>query len=97
MGSEDLDEGDLEGGDLPVHEDACQIQLHLEADIHVGSVDCRAPPECESAIGDLVQPGALCISQLLVLHRLLKAAGLHGANISALEQHLKNIEGPISH
>lgn len=29
MSSEDLDEGDLERGDLPVHEDARQVKLHL--------------------------------------------------------------------
>ena len=30
MSSEDLDEGDLEGRDLAVHENTSQIQLHLE-------------------------------------------------------------------
>lgn len=39
VGPEDLDEGDLEGGDLAMHEDACQIQLHLETHIHIGTVD----------------------------------------------------------
>lgn len=29
VGTEDLDERDLEGGDLSVHEDAGQVQLHL--------------------------------------------------------------------
>lgn len=29
VGAEDLDEGDLERGDLAVHEDARQVQLHL--------------------------------------------------------------------
>ena len=36
---EDLDEGYLEGGDLAVHEDARQVQLHLETHIHIGTVD----------------------------------------------------------
>ena len=36
---EDLDEGDLEGGDLAMHEDAGQVQLYLEAHIHIGTVD----------------------------------------------------------
>lgn len=29
VGPEDLDEGDLQRGDLAVHEDARQVQLHL--------------------------------------------------------------------
>jgi hypothetical protein len=29
MGAEDLDEGDLEGGDLAVHEYSGQVKLHL--------------------------------------------------------------------
>ena len=32
---EDLDEGDLQSGDLAVHEDASQIQLHLETHVHL--------------------------------------------------------------
>ena len=36
---ENLDEGDLEGGDFPVHENARQIQLHLETHIHIGTID----------------------------------------------------------
>ena len=35
MGSEDLDEGDLEGGNFAVHEDASQIQLDLETHVHL--------------------------------------------------------------
>ena len=30
MGTEDLNERNLESGDLAVHENACQIQLHLD-------------------------------------------------------------------
>ena len=33
MSSENLDEGDLEGGNLAVHEDARQVQLHLKTNI----------------------------------------------------------------
>ena len=92
MGSEDLNEGDLEGGDLSVHEDSGQIQLHLETDVDVGAVDCRRPPQGETTIGNLVQAGSLSVGQLLVLHRLLKAGGLlpeqtfPGWEIGALEQ-----------
>ena len=76
VGPEDLDERDLEGGNLPVHENAGQIQLHLEPYVHIGSVDCGAPPQREAPVGDLVQPRALGVGQLLVLHGLLKATGL---------------------
>ena len=34
MRPEDLDERDLEGRDLAMHEDACEVELHLEAHIH---------------------------------------------------------------
>lgn len=59
------------------HEDACQIQLHLESNVHIGTVDCGAPPQREAAVGDLIQTTALCIGELLVLHGLFKPAGLH--------------------
>ena len=39
MGTEDLDQGDLESGDLAVQEDTSKIQLDLETDVDVGSVD----------------------------------------------------------
>ena len=32
---EDLDQGDLQRRNLTVHEDPCQVQLHLKADIHL--------------------------------------------------------------
>lgn len=39
MGTEDLDQGDLERRDLAVEEDASQIELHLETHVYVCSVD----------------------------------------------------------
>ena len=63
---EDLDEGNLEGGDLAMHEDACQIQLHLETHIHIGTVDGWRPPQRETPVGNLVQTRPLRIGQLLV-------------------------------
>lgn len=63
---EDLDEGDLEGGNLAMHEDACQIQLHLETHVHIGTIDGGRPPQREAPVGDLVQTRPLCIGQLLV-------------------------------
>lgn len=32
---EDLDEGDLQSGDLAVHENSRQVKLHLETDVHL--------------------------------------------------------------
>lgn len=32
---EDLNQGDLQCGDLAVHEDSSQIKLHLETHIHL--------------------------------------------------------------
>ena len=39
MGTEDLDEGDLESGNLAVQENAGQIELDLETNVDVGTVD----------------------------------------------------------
>ena len=38
---EDLNEGDLQRGDLAVHEDAGQVKLHLEAHVHLGERNTR--------------------------------------------------------
>ena len=35
VSSENLDERDLQSWDLAVHEDARQVQLHLETDVHL--------------------------------------------------------------
>ena len=42
--TEDLDERDLKGWNLAVHENTRQIKLDLETDIHVGMVDGQTPP-----------------------------------------------------
>ncbi len=55
MGAEDLDEGDLEGGDLSVHENSREVELHLETDVDVGPVDCGRPPEGKATIRNLVE------------------------------------------
>jgi len=44
MRSEYLNQRDLQRGDLTMHEDSSQIQLHLEPYIHVGPVNRRTPP-----------------------------------------------------
>ena len=55
-------------------------------------VDGGAPPQREAAVGDLVQARALRIGKLLVLHRLLKPAGLlpeqplPGGEVGTLEE-----------
>lgn len=76
MSPEDLNQGDLEGWDLAVHEDTGQIQLHLETHVDVGAVDRRRPPESETTVGNLVQTGSLGVGQFLVLHGLFKATCL---------------------
>ena len=76
MRAEDLDQTDLQRGDLAVHEDARQVQLHLEAHVHVRAVDGRRPPQREAPVRNLVQTAALRVSQLLVLHLLLEARRL---------------------
>ena len=73
---EDLNQRDLQRGDLAVHEDAGQVQLDLETNVDVRPVDGRRPPKREATVGNLVQPGALGIRQLFVLHRLLEAGSL---------------------
>ena len=44
VSSEDLNEGDFECGDLSMHEDSSQIQLHLKSNVDISSVDGRRPP-----------------------------------------------------
>lgn len=54
MGPEDLDQRDFEGRDFSVHEYASEIELDLEAHVHVGSVDGRRPPESETTVRNLI-------------------------------------------
>ena len=92
MSTEDLNQTDLERGDLAVHEDTGQIELDLETDVYVGTVDSWTPPERESTVRNLVQTGPLSVRELLVSHRLLETGRLlpeqtlPGWEISALEQ-----------
>jgi len=52
MGSEDLNEGDLQCGNLAVQENTSQIELHLETNVDVCSVKKSAQPciEMKSAV-----------------------------------------------
>ena len=92
VSTEDLNQTDLECGDLAVHEDTGQIKLDLETDVYIGTVDSRTPPERESTVRNLVQTGSLSIRELLVSHRLLETRRLlpeetlPGREISTLEQ-----------
>ena len=71
MGAEYLNQGDLECRDLAVQENASQIQLYLETNVHIGTVYSGRPPEREPTVGDLVQPRTLSVGKLLELHRFL--------------------------
>ena len=76
VSSKDLNEGDFECWDFSMHEDASEIELHLEAHIDVGSIDRWRPPQREPTVGNLVKPTALSVSQLLIFHGLFKAGSL---------------------
>ena len=76
MRPKDLDQGDLERRDLTVHEDAREIKLDLEPDVHIGPVDGGRPPQGESSIGDLVESGSLRVGEFFVLHGFFEARGL---------------------
>jgi len=41
--------------DLASHENARQIQFHLEADIDIRTVDSWTPPESETTFGNLIE------------------------------------------
>jgi hypothetical protein len=91
VGTEDLNQTNLEGGDLSMHEDTGQIKLDLETDVYVCAIDSWAPPQRKPSVGDLVQTGSLGVREFLVSHRLLETGRLlpeqtfPGREISALE------------
>ena len=62
MRTEYLDQRDLQSRNLAVHKNTRQVKLHLETDVHVGPVNRGGPPKREPSVGDLVQPGPLCVS-----------------------------------
>jgi len=76
MGSEDLDQTDLEGRNLAVHEDTSQVKLYLETDVDVRSIDRRAPPQRETTVRNLVETRTLRVGELLVSHRLFETGRL---------------------
>mmetsp|Transcript_10676 Transcript_10676/g.30496 ORF Transcript_10676/g.30496 Transcript_10676/m.30496 type:complete len:593 (+) Transcript_10676:6123-7901(+) len=76
VGSEDLNQRYLQGWNFSVHKDSRQIELHLEADVHVGAVDRRRPPQRETTIWNLRQTGTLGIRELLELHAFFETGCL---------------------
>jgi hypothetical protein len=66
--SEDLDQTDLQGRDLAVHEHTGQIKLDLETNVDIGSVNGGRPPHGETTIRDLGQTGSLSVCELFELH-----------------------------
>lgn len=50
---ENLNERDLKRGNFAVHEDAREVELHLEADVNVRAIDSRRPPKGKASIRDL--------------------------------------------
>jgi len=53
--TEDLDQRDLKGRNLAVHENTRLIELHLETDIHIGAIDGWTPPQREAMVRNLVK------------------------------------------
>ena len=92
MSTEYLDQTNLQGRDLAVpvnlsgyaicvslldlHENTSEIQLDLETDVDIGTIDRRTPPQCEPTIGDLIQTGPLSVRELLVSHGLFETRRL---------------------
>ena len=76
MGAEDLNQTNLEGGDLSVHEDTGQIKLDLETDVYICAIDSRAPPQRKPSVGGLVQTGSLGVREILVSRRLVETGRL---------------------
>ena len=72
MGLEDLDQADLEGGDLAMHEYTGQVELYLETNVDVCSIDRQAPPQHETTIRNLVETRTLHVGELLVSHWLFE-------------------------
>ena len=59
-----------------MHEYTSQVKLYLETNIDTRSINCRAPPQHETMVRNLVETQTLCTGELLVLHRLFKTGCL---------------------
>ena len=76
MGSEDLDERNLQRWNFAVEEDTSQIKLYLKTDVDVGSVDSWGPPERETSVGNLIETRTLGVRELLEFHALFETGCL---------------------
>ena len=70
--SEDLNQRNFQSWNFAVHENSSQIQLHLESDVDVRSVNRRRPPQRETTVWNLVQTRPLRVGELLELHRVFE-------------------------
>lgn len=59
-----------------MHINSRQVELNLETNVNVGSVDSRRPPKSKSTIRDLVEARSLSVSQLLEFHAFFKTTCL---------------------
>lgn len=75
VGSKYLDQRNFKSGNFSVHKDTGKIQLNLETNINVGSIDGRRPPECESSVGNLVKTTLLGVGQFFVFHGVFESTG----------------------
>ena len=75
MGSlpEDLNERNLQRWDLSMHENTRQIELDLESNVNVSTIDSWRPPQRETTVGNLSQTGSLGVGQLFELHTLFES------------------------
>ena len=54
VGSENLDQRNLQCWNFAMHKDTSQIQLNLKPNVDISSVDGRRPPQHKSSIWNLV-------------------------------------------
>src|SRR5271155_2594127 len=94
MRTEQLNQTDLERRQFSMHKTSRQIELDLETNVDVASIESWTPPQRKSTIGDLIETGPLSIGQFLELHTLLKSRltfpeqSLPGRESSTLEQRM---------
>ena len=60
-----------------MHVNSRQVELDLEADVDVRSVNCRGPPKGKPSVWDLIQTASLCVGQLFEFHAFFKSTIVH--------------------
>jgi hypothetical protein len=78
---------------VSAHENASQIELHLETDINISPIDGRTPPESEATIGNLIETRSLSIGKLLISHRLFESRGFLPEQTYETHEHLSVTQG----